>query len=147
MENKYRIFSVLIITITCVAAGLFYFSLAGKVGTIYVDNTEKAINEIKQTFLKHTVDNQILRIRERREEEVSRMSALVHETERKLHFIAENDPGQLFRFLKKPLMTRSGLQCSGMADLEKSSMIRGGSWTSVLLHPLVTRAENMPRTA
>jgi len=101
MENKYRIFSVLIITITCVAAGLFYFSLAGKVGTIYVDNTEKAINEIKQTFLKHTVDNQILRIRERREEEVSRMSALIHETERKLHFIAENDPGQFVPIFEK----------------------------------------------
>jgi len=101
MENKYRVFSVLIITITCVAAGLFYFILAGKVGTIYVDNTEKAINDIKQTFLKHTVDNQIRRIRERREEEISRMEALVQETERKLHFIAENAPGQFVPVFEK----------------------------------------------
>jgi len=101
MENKYRVFSVLIITITCVAAGLFYFILAGKVGTIYVDNTEKAINDIKQTFLKHTVDNQIRRIRERREEEVSRMEALVQETDRKLYFIAENAPGQFVSIFEK----------------------------------------------
>jgi len=101
MKNKYRVFSILIITITCIAAGLFYFTLAEKVGTIYVDNTAKAINDIKQTFLKHTVNNQIRRIEERREEETSRMEALVQETERKLYFIAESASGQFVPIFEK----------------------------------------------
>lgn len=66
MLKRYRVFSILLIIITCLSVSMFYLLSMKKIGEIYIQTTQKSIYNLKKEFLRDTVNNQIARIDEMR---------------------------------------------------------------------------------
>lgn len=62
VKNKYRLLSIVMILVSCTAAAFFFRSFDRRIEDVYGENTREALFEVKRTFLRHTVQNQISRI-------------------------------------------------------------------------------------
>lgn len=69
--RRYRAISLIMILASCLVTISFYISTLGDVGKIYEDNTQSTIYNLKKSFLKDTVDNQINRIEEHRQQGIA----------------------------------------------------------------------------
>ena len=76
-NRRYWLFSLIMIAIICVFVAVFYLTTAREVASIYEKNTQATIEQLKKSFLKETVDNQIRRIEQRRIDYIGRHKQLV----------------------------------------------------------------------
>jgi cell division protein YceG involved in septum cleavage len=61
-KKTYIITKVIVVIVVCLVVGYASWLSLQKVGDVYLDETERAISEIKQNFLKTTVENIIREI-------------------------------------------------------------------------------------
>lgn len=69
MKKIYRISTIVLILLSCLVVGAFYVWTTSEIEEIYINDTHQAIYEIKQDFIRDTVNNLLLRIESRRESE------------------------------------------------------------------------------
>lgn len=62
MKKIYRISTFVLILLSCLVVGAFYVWTTSEIEEIYVDATSQAIYEIKQDFIRDTVNNLLVRM-------------------------------------------------------------------------------------
>ena len=72
MKTMFRASSLVLILVSCLVVGVFYVLTTRAIEDIYLTDTRQAIRQIKQDFIRDTVNNLVTRIETRRKAELSR---------------------------------------------------------------------------
>ncbi|MDX9872109.1 MAG: sensor domain-containing diguanylate cyclase [Clostridia bacterium] len=78
LPQPYRIATAILIVFICSAIAYFYLISSNNIGSIYQEETQNTIIELKQSFLKNTVDNLIHEIDVRRDMETERYKNILN---------------------------------------------------------------------
>ncbi len=112
--RRYRAISLIMILASCLVTISFYISTLGDVGKIYEDNTQSTIYNLKKSFLKDTVDNQINRIEEHRQQGIALAHSAIDHIGSHVDMLAQS-AGEGFPAMVESLITNASYE--GTVDL------------------------------
>ncbi|MDD3822501.1 MAG: diguanylate cyclase [Sphaerochaetaceae bacterium] len=96
MKTMFRASSLVLILVSCLVVGVFYVLTTRAIEDIYLTDTRQAIRQIKQDFIRDTVNNLVTRIETRRKAELSRYDRAADEFQQLLVNISPLLPEQEF---------------------------------------------------
>ena len=80
---------MVLIVFSCVVVGIFYIVTARNIESVYAEETRQVVYDVKENYLRDTVQNLISRIDNRREGSVAQYTSMIEMTEKRLLSISQ----------------------------------------------------------
>lgn len=108
MRTLYRVFSIVLIVISCVVVGIFYIATTRNIESVYAEETREVVYAFKENYLRDTVQNLISRIESRREREIAQYTAMIKMTDKMLLSISHAvDEPKFIAFFRAHFLLRT----------------------------------------